>query len=173
MKEDVKIRRTTAADTNLVAALGATTIYETYFETDDPEDMAKYIVENFNPQVIKSELEDENNTFFVAEIDGKAIGYAKLRTGQPVDSVKDKNAIELHRLYVLEKMTRRGIGEILMRKCLDEGKSKGYDALWLSVFDLNVRAQNFYKKLGFEQVGETDFYYDKKPFNCFVLLKSV
>lgn len=173
MKEDVKIRRANAADTNLLAALGATTIYETYFETDDPKDMAKYIVDYFNPQAIESELKDENNTFFVAEIDGKAVGYAKLRTGQPVDCVRDKNAIELHRLYVLEKLTRHGIGEILMRKCLDEAKSKGYDALWLSVFDLNVRAQNFYKKLAFEQIGETDFYYGEKPFNCFVLLKSV
>lgn len=173
MAETVKIRKTTATDANLVAALGAATMYETYFETDDPQDMSKYIVDNFNPAAIKIELEDTNNTFFLAEVEGKSVGYAKLRMGQPDDCVKDSNAVELHRLYVLEKMTRHGIGEILMRKCLDEARSKGFEALWLSVFDLNVRAQNFYKKLGFTQVGETDFFYDEKRFNCFVLLKNV
>jgi ribosomal protein S18 acetylase RimI-like enzyme len=173
MDEVVKIRPAKAADANLLAALGAATMYETYFETDDPHDMSKYIVDNFHPAAMKIELEDANNTFFFAEINGKVVGYAKLRMGQPVDAVKDKNALELHRLYVLEKMTRHGIGEILMRKCLEEARSKGFDALWLSVFDLNTRAQNFYKKLGFAQVGETDFFYGEKPFNCFVLLKNV
>jgi len=173
MDQEVKIRRATASDANLLAALGAATMYETYFETDDPQDMSKYIVDNFNPPSVKAELEDKNNTFFLAEINGKIIGYAKLREGQPVEAVKDKNALELHRLYVLEKMTRHGIGEILMRKCLEEAKSNGFDALWLSVFDLNVRAQKFYEKLGFTQVGETDFFYGEKPFNCFVLMKSV
>lgn len=173
MEEVVKIRLATAADANLLAALGAATMYETYFETDDPQDMSKYIVDNFNPDAMKSELEDTNNVFFLAEINGKFVGYAKLRMGQPVDAVKDKNALELHRLYVLEKMTRHGIGEILMRKCLDEAKRKGYEALWLSVFDLNVRAQKFYEKLGFAQIGETDFFYDEKAFNCFVLVKKV
>jgi len=142
MEQAVKIRRATVRDANLLAALAAATNYETYFETDEPEDLAKYIVENFNPAATKVELEDADSTIFLAEVNGKAVGFAKLRENQPADCVKDENVIELHRIYVLEKMTRHGIGVILMRQCLDEAKSKGFNALWLGVFDLNERSHS-------------------------------
>lgn len=173
MEKEVKIRRADVKDAVVLAALGGTTSYETYFETDDPEDLSKYIADYFNPQVMKIELEDENSTFFLVEINGKAVGYAKLREGQPAECVKDENIVELARLYVLEKLTRHGIGRILMQKCLEEAKSKGFDALWLSVFNLNFRAFAFYTKLGFEQVGETGFYYGEKRFTCFVMKKDL
>jgi ribosomal protein S18 acetylase RimI-like enzyme len=169
MEQEIKIRRADVKDANLLAALGGTTNYETYFETDEPEDLAKYIADYFNPNALKIELEDKNSTFFLAEINGKAVGYAKLREGNPADCVKGENIVELAKLYVLEKMTRHGIGKILMRKCLDEAKSKGFDALWLAVFNLNVRAFEFYKRYGFAQVGETGFYYGEKRFTCYVM----
>jgi diamine N-acetyltransferase len=173
MRSSIKIRRALhAKDANLLAALGATTNYETYFETDEPEDLAKYIADYFNPQAMKIELLDENSTFFLAEVEGKAVGYAKLREHQPADCIKDENTIELHRLYILEKMKRRGIGKILIRTCLDEAQSRGYESLWLAVFELNASAIEFYKRLGFELIGETGFFYGEKRFNCFVMKKE-
>ncbi|MDQ3799535.1 MAG: GNAT family N-acetyltransferase [Acidobacteriota bacterium] len=169
METEVEIRRAETKDAVLLAALGATTNYETYFETDEPEDLANYIADFFNPQAMKIELEDRNNSFFIAEINGKAVGYAKLRAGQPAECVKGENTIELHRIYVLEKMTRHGIGRILLQRCLDEAKAGGFDTLWLAVFELNPRAVEFYKKFGFERAGDTGFYYGEKRFNCFVM----
>ena len=89
MEQAVKIRRATVRDANLLAALAAATNYETYFETDEPEDLAKYIVENFNPAT-KVELEDADSTIFLAEVNGKAVGFAKLRENQPADCVKNR-----------------------------------------------------------------------------------
>jgi hypothetical protein len=122
---------------------------------------------------MKIELEDRNNSFFIAEINGKAVGYAKLREGQTVECVRGENAVELHRIYVLEKMTQRGIGKILLQACLDEAKARGFDAFWLSVFALNASAIEFYKRQGFKQAGETGFYYGEKRFKCFVMKKEL
>jgi ribosomal protein S18 acetylase RimI-like enzyme len=169
MKPDVKIRRASLKDANLLAALGGTTNYETYFETDEPEDLAKYIADFFNPRAMKIELEDANNTFFIAEVNGKAVGFAELRTGQPAEYVKDENPIELQRIYVLEKMIRHGIGKILLQKCLEEAKSRGFDSLWLAVFELNERAVGFYKRQGFEQLGKAEFHFGEQCFTCFVM----
>lgn len=169
MEETVKIRNAGVKDAVLLAALAATTAYETYFATDEPEDLAAYIADFFNPTVMKAELEDANAAFFIVEANGKAVGYAKLREGQPADCVKDENIIELHRLYILEKIIRQGIGRILMQKCLEEAKSRGFGALWLSVFNLNARAIGFYERLGFRRVGETGFYYGEKRLSCFVM----
>jgi hypothetical protein len=171
MEKAVEIRLADIADAYLLAALGGTTIYEAYFETDEPEDLAEYIADFFNPQAIKTELQDSRNSFFIAEMKGKAVGYAKLREGAPDECVKGENTIELHRLYVLEKMTGQGIGEILLQKCLGEAKARGFAMLWLAVYDLNTRAIRFYKKQGFEKAGETGFYYGEKRFTSFVMKK--
>ena len=173
MEQAVKIRRADAKDANLLAALAATTNYETYFETDEPEDLAKYIADYFNPAAMQVELKDKNSTFFLAEINGKAVGYAMLREGKPAECVRGENVVELAKLYVLEKLIGRGVGRILMQKCLDEAKAKGFEALWLAVFNLNTRAFEFYKKLDFAQVGETGFYYGEKRFTCFVMKKNL
>lgn len=167
--ENVKIRLATVTDAVVLAALAGTTAYETYFETDEPEDLAKYIADFFNPQAMKAELEDANSTFFLVEANGKAVAYAKLREGQPAECVKGENIIELHRLYVLEKMIRHGIGRLLIEKCLNEAKLRGFEALWLSVFNLNTRAIGFYERLGFKNIGETGFYYGEKRLSCFVM----
>jgi ribosomal protein S18 acetylase RimI-like enzyme len=169
MKTDVKIRRADVKDANLLAALGGTTNYETYFETDEPEDLAKYIADFFNPQAMKIELEDAKNSFFIAEVNGKAVGFAELRTGQPAECVKDENTIELQRIYVLEKMIRHGIGKILLQTCLGEAKARGFASLWLAVFELNARAIEFYKRQGFEQVGKARFHFGEQSFTCFVM----
>jgi len=118
-------------------------------------------------------LEDKNSTFFLAEINGKAVGYAKLRENNPADCVKDENVVELHRIYVLEKLTRHGVGKILIRRCLEEAKSRGFKGLWLGVFDLNERAIRFYEKLDFRRVGETGFYYGERRFACWVMKKEL
>lgn len=169
MKSEIKIRRADVKDACLLAALGGTTNYETYFETDEPEDLAKYIADYFNPQAMKIELEDANNSFFIAEVNGKAVGFAELRTGQPAEFVKGENTIELQRIYVLEKMTRHGVGKILLQKCLDEAKARGFASLWLAVFELNKRAIEFYKRQGFEQAGKARFHFGEQSFMCFVM----
>lgn len=63
MKQTVEIRTAAPKDFNLLSALSATINYEPYFETGEPEDLALYIADYFNPQAIKAELEDENATF--------------------------------------------------------------------------------------------------------------
>jgi diamine N-acetyltransferase len=170
---ETTIRRATFKDAVLVAVLGAATNYETYFETDESEDLAKYIADSFSPQAIKAELEDRKNLFFLAETDGKAVGYTKLREGQPDECVAGENTVELQQIYVLEKMTRHGIGRILLQKCLDEAKAKGFASLWLKVFELNGRAIEFYQRQGFTQAGESSFCYGEQSFRCLVMRKEI
>ena len=63
----------------------------------------------------------------------------------------------LVRLYVLREWLGRGVGEALMRACLNEARSAGYETIWLGVWERNVRAQAFYRKWNFRDVGEQVF----------------
>ncbi len=155
----IKIEPAGLKDASLIHVLGAVTFYEAYCAQDEPPDLANYIVAAFNPEQIKSELADANSTFFIAFLDGKAVGYAKLRENKKVDCVKTQNTIELQRIYILRQVYGCGIGEQLLRHCLDEAARKTRDTLWLSVWEENLRARKFYAKHGFEFVGRMSFPY--------------
>ena len=156
---NLSIRQGEIYDTNIICALGMTTFYEAYFEQDEASDLANYVLENFSQAQVKNELNDPNSTFFIAELNAKAVGYAKLRENSPVDCLENENAVELHRIYILERVKGKGVGSKLMKRCLETARMKGYQTIWLGVWERNLAAIKFYERLGFEQVGELEFPY--------------
>jgi diamine N-acetyltransferase len=170
---ELKIRQATISDIQIISALGITTCYEAYFELDPSRDLAEYCVNFFSLEKLNIEFEDANSTFLIAEFDGKAVGYAKLREGKKIECLKDVNTIEVQRIYLLEKMKGKRIGESLMEKCLEIGREKGYKTLWLGVWDKNIAAQRFYEKIGMKNIGTTDFSDGKNEFINLVFAKEI
>lgn len=154
---DLTIRRGTIADAGLLSELGARTFSETFAVDNTPEDLAAYVVTSFNIAQQTAELEDPSSTFLIAEVDGHAAGYAKLHDGEPEKGVEGAKPVELVRLYVSRDWLGRGIGEQLMRACVDEARRAGHETIWLGVWERNARAQAFYRKWNFREVGEHMF----------------
>jgi len=151
------IRRGTLDDAELLSELGARTFSETFAADNTPEDLAAYIATSFNVAQQTAELKDPASTFLIAEVDGRAAGYAMLHEGEPEKGVTGAKPIELVRLYVSREWLGRGVGEELMRACVDEGQQTGHEILWLGVWERNARAQAFYRKWNFRAVGEHMF----------------
>ena len=151
------IRRGTTADADLLAELGARTFSETFAADNTPEDLAAYVATSFNVAQQTAELEDPASTFLIVEVEGRAAGYAKLQVSKPEQGVEGAHPVELVRLYVLREWLRRGIGQELMRACIDEARSAGHGTIWLGVWERNARAQAFYRKWNFRTVGEHMF----------------
>ena len=151
------IRRGTVADAGLLSELGARTFSETFAADNTPEDLAAYIATSFNITQLTSELEDPASIFLIAEVDGRAAGYAKLHDGQPEKGVEGANPVELVRLYVSREWLGRRVGEQLLHASVDEARLAGHDSIWLGVWERNARAQAFYRKWNFRDVGEHVF----------------
>ena len=151
------IRRGKVEDAALLSELGARTFSETFAADNTPEDLAAYIAESFSVAQQTAELEDPGSVFLIAEVEGRAAGYAKLHDGKPEKGVEGANPIELVRLYVSREWLGRGIGEQLMRACIDEARQAGHETIWLGVWERNARAQAFYRKWNFQTVGEHVF----------------
>ena len=156
---NLSIRQANISDLKIICALGVTTFYEAYFEQDESSDLASYVLESFSQAQIKDELNDTNSTFFIAEVGGKAVGYAKLRGYSAVDCLKNEIAVELHRIYILERAKGKGVGGELMNRCFETAQAKGYETIWLGVWERNSKATRFYERLGFVKVGELEFPY--------------
>jgi ribosomal protein S18 acetylase RimI-like enzyme len=143
--------------------LGARTFSETFAADNIPQDMAAYLAASFNVEQLTTELADPASTFFIAEIGGLAAGYAKLHAGEPADGVEGAKPVELVRLYVSREWLGRGVGEALMRACVNEAQRAGHATIWLGVWEGNGRAQAFYRKWNFRAIGEHVFQLGSDP----------
>ena len=159
MMHSIEIKKADAADARLLAVLATTTFYEAYFEQDAPHDLAAYIGESFDLVKIENELADPASAFFIAFLDEKAVGYAKLIAGSRDPSITTARTIELKRIYVLERVWRKGIGEKLLEHCMEAARLLGNKSLWLGVWEQNDRGRGFYEKQGFVKVGTLEFPY--------------
>ena len=168
---NIKIRQATASDAKLISVLGAVSFYEAYFEQDDAHGLADYIHESFELEKIRAEIEDQTVTFFIIFADEKAVGYAKMREDSKVECIESLNSIEMQRIYTIERVYGKGVGENLLKHCLETARKKGFETLWLGVWEENIRAQRFYAKYGFRRVGEITFPYGETVGINFVLEK--
>lgn len=160
---DLTIRRADPEDAGLLAELGARTFNETFAADNNPEDVATYLAASFNPAQQTAELNDPASTFFIAEVGGLAAGYAQLHAGEPAKGVEGPQPVELVRLYVSREWLGRGVGEALMRACVDGARRAGHETIWLGVWERNGRAQAFYHKWNFRAVGEHVFQLGSDP----------
>jgi ribosomal protein S18 acetylase RimI-like enzyme len=172
-KPDVTIRRANTDDAGLLAELGARTFNETFAADNSPEDMAAYIASSFNFARQSAELTDPDSAFFIAEAGGVASGYAMLRAGEPEEGVEGAEPVELVRLYVSREWHGRGVGEALMRACVDEARQAGHKTIWLGVWERNWRAQAFYRKWNFRAVGEHVFQLGSDPQTDILMERAV
>lgn len=152
-----KIRRANFDDAALLAELGRSTFNETFAEFNKPEDLAAYYAEAFGVEKQATELADTNLTFFIAEVEERAAGYAKLQRGDAPSCVKGEKPCELARLYISKEWFGRGVGEALMQACVNEARETGHKTLWLGVWEKNERAKAFYRKWGFRETGSHIF----------------
>ncbi len=156
---EIKIRKATIEDAEMLTALAYQTFWDAFHEhpKNAPDDLADYMAKAFSFEQIKSELSDEKNIFLIAEIESEAAGYAKLIVGSREKPIRAEKPIELARLYSHQKFLGKGVGADLMEECFSTAKKLGCDVMWLGVWEFNPRAQRFYEKHGFRQIGKHIF----------------
>jgi ribosomal protein S18 acetylase RimI-like enzyme len=172
-KDSVSIRTASEDDATLLADLCATTFRCTFASDNTPEDMEAYLTQNFSVEKLSRELSDPLAAFFIAELSGRPVGYAKLHAGTPDAGVTGAKPIELVRLYVLPEGIGQGIGARLMTECLETATRQGFETLWLGVWEHNPRAIGFYRKWGFEEVGSHVFQLGSDAQTDLILQKSL
>jgi ribosomal protein S18 acetylase RimI-like enzyme len=147
----IQIRRATRNDKTALRALVIKTFRDTFDEHNTAEDMEQYVSKSFSEVQIEKELQEKNTVFFLAEDGDRIAGYAKVREGEKQEALRDKQALELHRIYVDKDYFGKKIGNILLAACIDYAKTAGYETVWLGVWEHNAKAITFYKKHGFEK----------------------
>ena len=156
---DIKTRKATIEDAEMLKDLSFQTFWDAFHEhpKNAPDDLADYMAKAFNLEQIKREISEENNIFLVAEVEGKTAGYVKLILESLEEPIEAEKPIELARLYSHQEFLGKGVGAKLMEESLIFAENECCDAMWLGVWEYNPRAQRFYEKYGFKEIGKHVF----------------
>jgi len=151
------IRRATGADAAALAELGTATFVETFGHLYSPADLQAFLDESHAVEAYAKALADPDYALWIAETDGRAVGYAQAgRCGLPHADVRAGDG-ELKRLYVRAGTQGGGTGRALMDAAMAWLLRDGPRPLWISVWSENLGAQRFYARYGFEFAGEYEF----------------
>jgi ribosomal protein S18 acetylase RimI-like enzyme len=137
--------------------IGRQTFAETFAESNTAENMAKYLEEAYAYEKLSAELNDANSVFYFAMMEDKVIGYLKLNFGASQTELKDNNALEIERIYVLKEFHGKKVGQLLFNKAIQVAKAQHVAYVWLGVWENNKRALQFYTKNGFVEFDQHVF----------------
>lgn len=87
----------------------------------------------------------DGSIYFVAEWDGVILGGGGIYPTQNLPA----NTCELVKLYLSAKARGRGIGKLLLGKCVDAAKELGYKKIYLETMPELIIAIPMYEKFGF------------------------
>ena len=172
---EIIIRQAVVEDSEMLTDLAYRTFWDAFHDhpKNAPQDLAAYMQTAFSQEQMERELADENSIFLIAEIDGELAGYSKLIVGSTEDGITAENPIELSRLYSHQKFLGKGVGQTLMDACLERAREFKHDVMWLGVWEFNPRAQRFYEKNGFYEVGKHTFQLGSDPQTDLLMQKEL
>ena len=156
---EISIRRVKMEDAAVLSELSKITFFDTFTGTCTEQDMEEFLEEYYNIPRVMGELEDEEDYFYFAEVDGKAVGMMRYKEDyEGLEKMKDWKSLELKRLYILKEYHGKGVAQKLMDFFMDYAVKNKYEAVWLGVWEHNYRAQRFYDKQGFKFTGDSHPY---------------
>lgn len=154
---EIKIRKATEADAELIADLSRTTFYDAFAKDNTKENMDDFMNNVFTKDALMQQVINNEGIFILAFDGDEAVGYARLREENDEHILEGENAIEIVRIYSIQSAIGKGVGAALMKACMDIANEKQKAIIWLGVWEKNARAIAFYQKWGFEKFGEHIF----------------
>ena len=157
MMNNVIVKRCNLEDINTLQEFSRQTFFETYKELCSTNDINLYSNYAFNLNNLENELTNPDSTFFFLYYNHILVGYLKLNEARAQTELNDEDAIEIERLYIASNFQKRGYGQYLIDYATDYAQEKGKKYIWLSVWQKNKKAINFYRKNGFRENGTHTF----------------
>ncbi|QQN75057.1 GNAT family N-acetyltransferase [Croceicoccus sp. YJ47] len=146
-------------DTDALAALGRDSFVAAFGHVYDPADLAAFLQQVYARDAVAEEIADPAMIHRLAFAGDEMVGYCKLIEGECYPGQSDaQRPITLGQIYTAPDRTGQGIGRVLAEWAIAEARSRGCDAIQLSVWSENEAAQRFYARHGFQKIADIDFW---------------
>lgn len=160
------IREATLEDCLDIAVLSLQVWLHTYATKGVREKISRFAINSFTEEHFRNLLNQPENKVLVYVKDDHMVGFVAIDLASTFRG--ESAGYEVKTLYVSEHFQGLGIGKQL----LSQVKTLYGSPFWLSTWDNNLNAIEFYQKLGFKIIGELNFdldgeLYRNHVFKCF------
>ena len=158
----VSIRRATPSDAHLLSFVATRTFPLACPPSTTQEDIAEFCATQLSPEAFGRYLGNNSYRAWLAMAGNEACGYLLSHDGDPVEE-DTSNAIslrpttEISKIYVSADHHGSPVAQDLLNSALRDASGRGFASAWLGVNQLNARANAFYARNGFVEVGTRSF----------------
>jgi ribosomal protein S18 acetylase RimI-like enzyme len=145
------IREANKEDAINLAALSIQVWLHTYASDGIRTEISNFAIGTFTEKYFKSLMENPQYRILIFIKDSHLLGYIMINLESFWQD--GSTGYEIDKLYIQEHFQRKGIGRLLIA----EIAAKYGGAFWLSTWIHNENAINFYKHLGFIDIGARFF----------------
>lgn len=131
---------------------------DAFEKVSEPKSFKNYISTAFELDILRGELEDTKTAIYFLQTDnGESTGYIKLRWDRSEEFFGAEPALELQRIYLLERFWNKGYGKILLDFSENFAIENAFQWIWLVVWFENHGAIRFYERQGWEKFATKNF----------------
>jgi ribosomal protein S18 acetylase RimI-like enzyme len=156
MQAAIRIRRAVTDDALGLSVLAESTFRDAFANSNTASNMHQHCAASYGEPLQLAEIRDSSRETWVAESDGRLAAFVQLGLDTVLPTSSER-AVEIQRFYVDASHHGTGLAHQLMAHVVARAKAVGRAALWLGVWEQNPRAMAFYRKWGFDVVGEHTF----------------
>ncbi len=144
-----------------------------YGDIHSMENIQTYFSESYTMETANQVLSSKNYLCLKVKRDNKTVGIVVVNHRQ-CPWKADLIASELKQLYLLPSEYGSGLAQQIMDEVFKRVREEDKEHIWLSVSKLNLRAQRFYEKLGFEYLGDgEDIYVGTEVLPSQIMMKGL
>jgi len=173
MQAAIRIRRAEEADALALSVLAEKTFRDAFADSNTTANMQLHCAAYYGHGLQLAEIRDLRRETWLVESEGSLVAYVQLRLDATSPPISGERPVEIQRFYVDASHHGAGLAHQLMAHVLARAKAAGAATLWLGVWERNPRALSFYRKWGFDVVGEHTFNLGDDPQRDFMMRRDV
>ena len=135
--------------------VGRQSYEEHYLHLWKNQDPTPYLETSFANNVVTKELNDPYSHNYLVKFQGVHAGILKVVTNKGWGHWEAKDALYLHRIYLLKNVTGKSIGKAVLDFTQNLALHFQKTMIWLEAMKKG-QAKNFYQKHGYEMIGESN-----------------
>jgi ribosomal protein S18 acetylase RimI-like enzyme len=157
--DDVEVRACTPADAATLALIGAATLLEAFAGLVPGNALLAHCAKNHHAAAYEALFKHPNTRVWIAQVaPGEApVGYSMLTAPDFPAELLREGDLELRRIYLFSKFHGGSAGRRLMEHAIASAREQHARRFLLGVHPENHRAQAFYRKNDFVQIGTRRF----------------
>jgi ribosomal protein S18 acetylase RimI-like enzyme len=146
------------ADLLALQEISRQTFFDTFADVNTPANMQQYLDVNLSMKQLTKEWMHPATYFYFVKQKDEVLAYLKINETDAQTEKRAEASLEIERIYVLLANQGKGIGQLLLDFSIQATKDKGFNLIWLGVWEHNQKALQFYEKNGFNFFGKHSFF---------------